>query len=65
MSYYLGMLISRDRASRLITLSQPRYIADLADRFDVDMSANTEWPATPLMYNPHCRASIDHTPPAG
>jgi len=67
MSYYLGMLITRDRASRWITLSQPRYIADIADRFHIDMNAQIDWPVTPMVYDSHRRAAVDITPlpPAG
>ena len=67
MSYYLGMLISRDRSERWITLSQPRYIAELADRFNIEMNAPTAWPTTPLAYDPHRRPPSKDIPlpPAG
>jgi hypothetical protein len=59
MSYYLGMLISRDRPNRTISLSQPRYILDIADRFGVDVDADVAWPPTPLVYDPNKRHPPD------
>ncbi len=38
MQYYLGAHITRDRAKRTIYLSQPAYIADMTERYNVDTS---------------------------
>ena len=45
-NYYLGMLIWRDRPNRIIKVSQPGYIIDLIETFNVDTSHR---PLTPML----------------
>lgn len=44
---YLGLHIERDRANKLIRLSQPKYITDVLSRFKVN-TTSSEYPTTPM-----------------
>jgi hypothetical protein len=48
-NYYLGMLIWRDRPNRIIKVSQPGYVMDLIETFNID---TTYSPLTPMLDNP-------------
>ena len=45
-NYYLGLYIERDRINRTIKVSQPGYIADLIDTYQIDIS---HCPLTPMV----------------
>ena len=45
-NYYLGMLIWRDRPNRIIKVSQPGYILDLIETFNIDTKYK---PLTPMV----------------
>ncbi len=64
LSYFLGIKVSRDRSSRLITLSQPKYINNVLERFNMaDCHPSPSLPAVPKSYLPQGR-DIPVTPEA-
>ena len=54
LNYYLGMLIWRDRPNRTIKLSQPGYINDLVETYNINI---TKPPITPMIDIPRPLAS--------
>lgn len=57
-SSYLGLHIERDRAKRVIWLSQPKYIVDVLERFNVRTGLTT-FPATPMNMDFNWKPTID------
>ena len=53
-NYYLGMLIWRDRPNKIIKVSQPGYIADLLETYNVN---TTHCPLTPMVDVPRPKPS--------
>ena len=57
-NYYLGMLIERDRKNKTIKVSQPGYIMEMIETFNIDTFYS---PLTPMVDNP--RPIISDTNP--
>ena len=49
MSFYLGLYITRDRHRRIIDLTQPGYIDNMIERYDLNFLES--YPSTPMLYN--------------
>ena len=64
MNYYLGMLITRDRTNRTLTISQPGYIDELIDNFTVNTHIR---PQTPMIDKSRLPESVSNQllPPSG
>eukprot|EP01035_Chromulina_nebulosa_P025306 gene25306-33026_t len=56
--YYLGMLVQRDRSTRTIKISQPGYIEEMIDTYNISCSS---YPSTPMIESPR-KPSSDTNP---
>ena len=60
-SYYLGLHITRDRASRSITIRQSGYIDDILQTYSIPCDGSVAFPSTPMLASSSSSSAVDRT----
>ncbi len=58
--FHLGMVLTRDRANKSITISQPGYTDEMLDNYDIPLDT-TSYPLTPMSDAPRSLPSDTNT----
>ena len=60
-SYYLGLHITRDRASRSITIRQSGYIDDILQTYSIPCDGSVAFLSTPMLASSSSSSAVDRT----